>query len=322
MIIFTSMPAARHAATAASASSRGGSTIACEAEQLPLGRRARRSAVVAALERPPGEREHPHARAGHRVDRRVRAPARSRAAREHRLRARPSGTPPRRRAVRCSVTMNLRAPSNGSVSMRGHAPAAPPDRRRRRPPPRSSAVSVGSGVRRSAASLQSTPAAAAPACRRRDGSAQRPAAGVQTATTRISLRVSVPVLSVQMTVVLPSVSTAGSRRTTARRRGHPLHADGERDRDDRRQPLGDRGDGERHRRERRVERAVAARERDRDEQQRDDADRRPRASARTSPSRRVSGVSTPVVRPSSAGDAAELGRSRRSRRRRRCRRRS
>ncbi len=33
--------------------------------------------------------------------------------------------------------------------------------------------------------------------------------------TVISFRVSVPVLSLQMTVVLPSVSTAGSRRTTA-----------------------------------------------------------------------------------------------------------
>ena len=41
---------------------------------------------------------------------------------------------------------------------------------------------------------------------------------VQTSTTVISFWVSVPVLSVQMTVVLPSVSTAGSRRTTARRR--------------------------------------------------------------------------------------------------------
>ena len=42
--------------------------------------------------------------------------------------------------------------------------------------------------------------------------------GVCTARTVIWFRVSVPVLSEQITVVLPSVSTAGSRRITARRR--------------------------------------------------------------------------------------------------------
>ena len=45
--------------------------------------------------------------------------------------------------------------------------------------------------------------------------------GVHTSTTAISLRVSVPVLSVQMKVVEPSVSTASSRRTSACSR-HPL----------------------------------------------------------------------------------------------------
>ena len=43
-------------------------------------------------------------------------------------------------------------------------------------------------------------------------------AGVHSASTVISLRVSVPVLSVQMTVVLPSVSTAGRWRMMAWRR--------------------------------------------------------------------------------------------------------
>ncbi len=42
--------------------------------------------------------------------------------------------------------------------------------------------------------------------------------GRTSAVTVISFRVSVPVLSLQMTVVEPSVSTADSRRTTAPRR--------------------------------------------------------------------------------------------------------
>ena len=60
--------------------------------------------------------------------------------------------------------------------------------------------------------------------------------------------VSVPVLSVQITVAQPSVSTAGSLRIEHVARRHPLHADGERDRDDRRQSFGDGGDGQRDRR--------------------------------------------------------------------------
>ena len=46
--------------------------------------------------------------------------------------------------------------------------------------------------------------------------------GVQTRCTVISFSVSVPVLSVQMTVVSPSVSTADRRRTSALRLRHPL----------------------------------------------------------------------------------------------------
>ena len=71
-------------------------------------------------------------------------------------------------------------------------------------------------------------------CRRcrRCRSASRPA------ITAISLRVSVPVLSVQMNVVEPRVSTDSSRRTRAWRRGHPLRAHRQRQRHGRQQPLG------------------------------------------------------------------------------------
>ena len=58
---------------------------------------------------------------------------------------------------------------------------------------------------------------------------------------------SVPVLSVQMTVAAPSVSTAGSLRTSTLRAGHALHADGEGDGDDGGQALGHGRDRERHR---------------------------------------------------------------------------
>ena len=56
-----------------------------------------------------------------------------------------------------------------------------------------------------------------------------------------------PVLSEQMTLTEPSVSTAGRRRTSARRCGHAPRAEGQRDGDDGRQALGDGGDGEAHR---------------------------------------------------------------------------
>ena len=64
-------------------------------------------------------------------------------------------------------------------------------------------------------------------------------AAVQTRTARIRFSVSVPVLSVQMTVVEPSVSTALSRLTSAPRRASGGDADRERERDRRQQPLGD-----------------------------------------------------------------------------------
>ena len=97
-----------------------------------------------------------------------------------------------------------------------------------------------------------------------------PARGRRPATRRtiISLRVRVPVLSEQMTETAPSVSTAGSLRTTALRaamRRTPIasvmvmH---------RRQPLGHDADGQRHHRHQRVGRGEAAREHREDEEQR------------------------------------------------------
>ena len=62
------------------------------------------------------------------------------------------------------------------------------------------------------------------------------AGGVHTSTTLISLRVNVPVLSVQMNVVEPSVSTASSRRTKAAG-GTCAAPDRERQRDGGQQPL-------------------------------------------------------------------------------------
>ena len=63
---------------------------------------------------------------------------------------------------------------------------------------------------------------------------------------------SVPVLSVQMMLAAPSVSTASSLRTIAPLLRHALHAERERDRGDRRQAFGDRGDREAHRLEQKL----------------------------------------------------------------------
>ncbi len=62
---------------------------------------------------------------------------------------------------------------------------------------------------------------------------------VQTRWTVIWFSVSVPVLSVQMTVVSPRVSTAESRRTSALRRAIRCVAERERERHRRQEPLGD-----------------------------------------------------------------------------------
>ena len=64
------------------------------------------------------------------------------------------------------------------------------------------------------------------------------ALGVQTAVGRMRFSVSVPVLSVQITSVVPSVSTALSRLTSAPRRASARDGDREREGDDRQQTLG------------------------------------------------------------------------------------
>ena len=66
--------------------------------------------------------------------------------------------------------------------------------------------------------------------------------------TVISFLVSVPVLSEQIVVTEPSVSTAGSLRVIALRRAICCTPMREGDRHERGQPLGDRGDGEADRR--------------------------------------------------------------------------
>src|SRR5438067_9460341 len=122
-------------------------------------------------------------------------------------------TPPSGR--RCTVVIRLRALSNGTSERRGSRAAGS------RPCARaaaSSAVSVGSPSAtspvpspegRSTASLHSAAAA----------STSVPVAPSTAHTSRTAIRpsVSVPVLSVAMTVTDPSVSTAGSRRTSALR---------------------------------------------------------------------------------------------------------
>lgn len=137
--------------------------------------------------------------------------------------------------------MYRRSGSKGSSARRGFAARAARTSRPAAAAAPRSAVSVGSPVawaRASSAglaSLQSTPATRS--CRRSDrravgGSPRRakvgapPTAsassysprGVHSARAVISFRVRVPVLSEQTTVVLPNASTAGRRRTIARRR--------------------------------------------------------------------------------------------------------
>lgn len=63
-------------------------------------------------------------------------------------------------------------------------------------------------------------------------------AAVTTRRAVISLRVSVPVLSEQITEVAPSVSTMRQPAHDGVARGHPAHADGQGDGDDRRRPSG------------------------------------------------------------------------------------
>ena len=129
----------------------------------------------------------------------------------------------------------------------------------------------------------------------READARRPGAG-RRAATRIRFSVSVPVLSVQMTVVSPSVSTASSRRTIAPRRQRPC-AERERRGHGRREPLGNGGhrdgDADEERTVQGLARAhIAA----------------PRATVRTTPSTTIWRVSRASRRSSGVGGGFALGR--------------
>ena len=124
--------------------------------------------------------------------------------------------------------------------------------------------------------------------------------------TVISSRVSVPVLSEQITEVLPSVSTADSRRTSAWRRAMRCTPMRERDRDDRRQRLRDDGDRERDAEDEHVDERLAAQQPEQNDHEHDDE--RGRASSSPDPVevllQRGLPVSTVCEQP---GDLAELG---------------
>ncbi len=165
----------------------------------------------------------------------------------------------------------------------------------RQPPSPSSSAVLQAATRRSRASAR--PAAGRSAGRRPAGSPS----GVQSAAARIRFSVSVPVLSVQMTVVEPSVSTALSRLTTAPRARQRAHTDGERERDRRQQPLRDVGDEQADREPERVgERQARHEHPDREER----AGRRPTATAAISHATRrtcrSSGLSSRPTRCDSA----------------------
>ena len=196
---------------------------------------------------------------------------------ERTSRGSPRARPWRRRrapsGVACSVVMRLVSEVNGISSTRGlrgveRRPVAGRPWRRRRParlrsdrpgsPARRPRSSRPGGRRRRGrrrAAARAALATAATARRRRAGTrprarsrcrrrrSARPA--TKTRRTVISSLVSVPVLSEQMTEVLPSVSTAGRRRTRALRltmRCTPMR---QRDGDHGGQRLGHDGDGQR-----------------------------------------------------------------------------
>ena len=178
--------------------------------------------------------------------------------------------------------MRLRSESNGQ---RRHDP--PPAERRSKPlaaPPAAIASSSGSA---SSSGRDASSAASS------NSASSTPGAGPRRCTaSRFS--VSVPVLSLQITVVEPSVSTAASRRTIAPCSAIWRMLERERDRHHRRQALGQRRDRQRHADEHAVgervalevgeqrERRADAR-RDRDQQLGEmvepDLERRPRAVA-------------------------------------------
>ncbi len=119
--------------------------------------------------------------------------------------------------------MRLRRESNASSSTRGIDRRTTSTSVPSSSAASTSATSVGSPTKPSGprrASLHNAATSTKRCTRRSPGSAspgRKLPPAVSTSCTRISFRVSVPVLSVQMTVAAPSDSTAGKRRTTALR---------------------------------------------------------------------------------------------------------
>ena len=242
VITMMRIPARWQLATAAATSGRGGSSSATR----PRSSRSRSTRVARPARRrvePPARRAR--ARAGPRRraprPRRERRSARGRVRRasqrgEHALRARP-WCRRRGRRRRSSHGRHQLPPESKANSATGGARASttrtsrPAPARTRAAPPRSGRPRVGSPSRRPPRRCCTTRPPP-------PGRPRRPTVS----TTRIRFSVSVPVLSVQITVVEPSVSTALSRLTSAPLAGQRADADGERERDRRQQPLGDVGD--------------------------------------------------------------------------------
>ena len=123
--------------------------------------------------------------------------------------------------LRCARLVGVDVDPSRRASASSAASIGSPWRPTRRP--RSTARPVEQRRREPASVPSRAHGLGGPSTRRRPGRSRARRcvavpAGVQTSTTAISLRVSVPVLSVQMNVVEPSVSTASRRRTSACRR--------------------------------------------------------------------------------------------------------
>ena len=269
VITMIRMPALWQRATASATSARGGSRIVTSPRKhSSRSASSRAGGCVAGRAAPARERQHAQA-----LDRRSPRPAavtssrsagssgcaspsadeRGGAARQHRLGRSLGVQPIAAFAAASSVDISLRCGSKlywwtrralaaGGVDARRRAPgrgaAARPRsgrrcccpsglagerccRRRSRPRPSAASDASGCGGRPLAVELASRPPS------------------VQAATGLMRFSVSVPVLSVQITSVEPSVSTALRRLTSAPRRASAADGDGQRERDHGQQALGD-----------------------------------------------------------------------------------
>jgi hypothetical protein len=115
------------------------------------------------------------------------------------------------RACLATSTPSRRAKTSSATSMGSPCPTQPPSRWQTRPLEHRAATSAASRIAgRACASARTVPTGSYPT----PSIAAEPS-GVQTSSTDILFSVNVPVLSVQMKVVEPSVSTDSSLRTSA-----------------------------------------------------------------------------------------------------------